>query len=62
VIILMIVLWNAMINRSESEGTNPSSNSARRERALPARKKEVTFADVAGAEEEKEELQESSTF
>jgi cell division protease FtsH len=63
VIILFIVLWNAMINRSGVGGDKSVIKFGKaRTRLASEEKKKVTFADVAGADEEKEELREIVDF
>ena len=62
-IIVMVVLWNAMINRSGVGGDKSVMKFGKaRTRLASEEKKKVTFADVAGAEEEKEELREIVDF
>lgn len=63
VIIFFIVLWNAMMNRSGVGGDKSVIKFGKaRTRLASEEKKKVTFADVAGAEEEKEELREIVDF
>ncbi|SHI07597.1 cell division protease FtsH [Sporobacter termitidis DSM 10068] len=63
VIILFIVLWNAMMNRSGVGGDKSVIKFGKaRTRLASEEKKKVTFADVAGADEEKEELREIVDF
>ncbi len=62
-IIVMVVLWNAMINRSGVGGDKSVMKFGKaRTRLASEEKKKVTFSDVAGADEEKEELQEIVDF
>ncbi len=62
-IIVMVVLWNAMMNRSGVGGDKSVMKFGKaRTRLASEEKKKVTFADVAGAEEEKEELREIVDF
>lgn len=63
VIIFFIVLWNAMMNRSGVGGDKSVMKFGKaRTRLASEEKKKVTFTDVAGAEEEKEELHEIVDF
>ncbi|UOO38784.1 ATP-dependent zinc metalloprotease FtsH [Oscillospiraceae bacterium CM] len=63
IIIFFIVLWNAMMNRSGVGGDKSVIKFGKaRTRLASEEKKKVTFADVAGAEEEKEELREIVDF
>ena len=63
VIILFIILWNAMMNRSGVGGDKSVIKFGKaRTRLASEEKKKVTFADVAGADEEKEELREIVDF
>lgn len=63
VIIFFIILWNAMMNRSGVGGDKSVIKFGKaRTRLASEEKKKVTFADVAGAEEEKEELREIVDF
>ncbi len=62
-IIVMVILWNAMMNRSGVGGDKSVMKFGKaRTRLATEEKKKVTFADVAGAEEEKEELREIVDF
>ena len=62
-IIVMVVLWNAMINRSGVGGDKSVMKFGKaRTRLASEEKKKVTFADVAGADEEKGELSEIVDF
>jgi cell division protease FtsH len=63
IIIVFILLWNAMMNRSGVGGDKSVMKFGKaRTRLASEEKKKVTFNDVAGAEEEKEELQEIVDF
>ena len=56
-------IWNTMINRSGVGGDKGAMRFGKaRTRLAGDEKKKVTFADVAGADEEKEELQEIVDF
>ena len=56
-------IWNAMINRSGVGGDKGAMRFGKaRTRLASDEKKKVTFADVAGADEEKEELEEIVDF
>ena len=59
--VVLLFLWGILASRAAN--TNPMSNfgKAKTVNGLPANKK-VTFADVAGVDEEKEELQEVVDF
>ena len=62
--VILLVLWVILVGRANSNaGGNPMSNfgKARTQNGLPGGKK-VTFADVAGVDEEKGELQEVVDF
>ena len=62
-IVVMIFIWNAMMNRSGVSGDKGAMRFGKaRTRVVDDDKKKVTFADVAGAEEEKEELREIVDF
>jgi cell division protease FtsH len=63
VIILFAVLWYVMMNRAAGGGANGAAKFGKaRTRLGSDEKKKVTFADVAGCEEEKSELQELVDF
>lgn len=63
IIIVFILLWNAMMNRSGVGGDKSVIKFGKaRTRLATEEKKKVTFADVAGADEEKEELREIVDF
>ncbi len=63
IIIVFILLWNAMMNRSGVGGDKTVMKFGKaRTRLASEEKKKVTFADVAGAEEEKDELKEIVDF
>ena len=63
IIVIFILLWNAMMNRSGVGGDKSVIKFGKaRTRLASEEKKKVTFADVAGAEEEKEELKEIVDF
>jgi cell division protease FtsH len=62
-IIILVLLWNAMMNRSGVGGDKSVMKFGKaRTRLASEEKRKVTFADVAGAEEEKEELREIVDF
>jgi cell division protease FtsH len=62
-IIILVVLWNAMMNRSGVGGDKTVMKFGKaRTRLASEEKRKVTFADVAGADEEKEELREIVEF
>jgi len=63
IIAAFFFIWNAMINRSGVGGDKGAMRfSKARTRLASEEKKKVTFADVAGADEEKEELREIVDF
>lgn len=63
IIVVFIFLWNAMMNRSGAGGDKSVMKFGKAKTRLASdEKKKVTFADVAGAEEEKEELSEIVDF
>lgn len=63
VIILFAVLWYVMMSRASGGGNSGAAKfSKARTRMGTDEKKKVTFADVAGCEEEKHELQELVDF
>ena len=63
IIIAFFIVWNTMINRSGVGGDKGAMRFGRaRTRLASDEKKKVTFADVAGADEEKEELREIVDF
>jgi len=63
IIAAFFFIWNAMINRSGVGGDKGAMKFSRaRTRLASDEKKKVTFADVAGADEEKEELREIVDF
>ena len=62
-IVVMIFVWNAMMNRAGVGGDKGAMRFGRaRTRVVDENKKKITFNDVAGAEEEKEELREIVDF
>jgi cell division protease FtsH len=62
-IAVFFFIWNSMINRSGIGGDKGAMRFGKaRTRIAGDEKKKVTFADVAGAEEEKEELSEIVDF
>ncbi|MDR3209564.1 MAG: ATP-dependent zinc metalloprotease FtsH [Oscillospiraceae bacterium] len=62
-IVVFFFVWNAMMNRSGVGGDKSTMRFSRaRTRLASEEKKKVTFADVAGADEEKEELREIVDF
>ena len=63
IIVAFFVIWNTMINRSGVGGDKGAMRFGKaRTRLAGDEKKKVTFADVAGADEEKEELREIVDF
>ena len=63
IIAAFFFIWNAMINRSGVGGDKGAMRFGKaRTRLAGDEKKKVTFADVAGADEEKEELREIVDF
>jgi len=63
IIVVFILLWNSMMNRSGVGGDKSVMKFGKaRTRLASEEKKKVTFADVAGADEEKEELHEIVDF
>jgi len=61
--VAIFFIWNTMINRSGVGGDKGAMRFGKaRTRLAGEEKKKVTFADVAGAEEEKEELREIVDF
>ena len=63
IIIAFFIVWNTMMNRSGVGGDKGAMRFGRaRTRLASEEKKKVTFADVAGADEEKEELREIVDF
>ena len=63
IMIVMAVLWYVMMNRAQGGGAGGVMKfSKARTRLGSEEKKKKTFADVAGADEEKEELQEIVEF
>ncbi|MDR0839049.1 MAG: AAA family ATPase, partial [Oscillospiraceae bacterium] len=63
VIVVFFFVWNAMMNRSGVGGDKTAMRFGKaRTRLAGEEKKKVTFADVAGADEEKEELREIVDF
>ena len=63
IIVVFIFLWNAMMNRSGVGGDKSVMKFGKAKTRLASDdKKKVTFADVAGADEEKEELREIVDF
>ncbi len=61
-IIIVVLLWYFMMNRSGGEGAKAMRFGRARTRVGSDEKKKVTFNDVAGADEEKEELAEIVDF
>ncbi len=59
--VVLLLVWALMMNRSNSNNPLNNFGKARTVLGVPDGKK-VTFADVAGADEEKEELQEVVDF
>jgi len=63
IIVVFVILWMAMMNRSGIGGDKSVMRFGKaRTRLASEEKRRVTFADVAGADEEKEELQEIVDF
>jgi cell division protease FtsH len=63
ILVIFGVIWYSMLNRAGGAGTGGVAKfSKARTRLGSEEKKKVTFADVAGAEEEKAELQEVVSF
>jgi cell division protease FtsH len=63
ILVIFGVIWYSMMNRAGGAGTGGVAKfSKARTRLGSEEKKKVTFADVAGAEEEKAELQEVVSF
>ena len=63
IIVVFVILWMAMINRSGVGGDKSVMKFGKaRTRLASEEKRKVTFADVAGADEEKAELQEIVDF
>ncbi len=62
VIALFIVSWMYMINQTSGGGSRMGGFGRSRARLISSEKKKVLFRDVAGAEEEKEELREIVEF
>ena len=63
IIVAFFIVWNTMVSRSGVGGDKGAMRFGRaRTRIASDEKKRVTFADVAGAEEEKEELREIVDF
>ncbi len=62
VIILFVVLWIFMMNQATGRGGKINSFGKSRAKLHTDDKKKVLFKDVAGADEEKEELQEVVNF
>ena len=62
VIIIFVVLWFFMMNQATGRGGKMNSFGKSRAKLQTDDKKKVFFKDVAGADEEKEELQEVVTF
>ena len=63
IIIAFFIVWNTMMNRSGVGGDKGAMRFGKaRTRLAGDEKKKVTFADVAGADEEKEELREIVDF
>ena len=61
-LVIMAVIWFVMIRSQAGGGGKVMSFGKSRARVQDPSKNKVTFADVAGAEEEKEELQEMVDF
>lgn len=61
-IIVMVLIWYFMFNRASGSGDKTARFGKARTKTAYDEKKKTTFADVAGADEEKEELQEIVEF
>ena len=62
IVIVMVVVWYFMMRAQTGGGNKVMSFGKSRARVQDPGKNKVTFADVAGADEEKEELQEMVDF
>ncbi len=62
ILIVLVVFWIYMANQASGKGGRMNSFSRSRTKGAPTGKDAVKFADVAGAEEEKEELTEIVEF
>lgn len=61
-IVLLAVFWYFMMNKQSGGGANPMQFGRARAKLATDDKRKVTFGDVAGADEEKAELQEIVEF
>ncbi len=62
IIVFFVVFWVFFLQQSQGGGGKVMSFAKSRAKVVPDSSKKVTFADVAGAEEEKEELAEVVDF
>ena len=62
IIVLMCLFWYFMMNKQEGGGRGPMQFGRARAKLAQDDKRKVTFQDVAGADEEKAELQEIVEF
>ena len=62
VAVVLGLLWYFLIARAQGGGMGPDKMGTARTRTLTDKDRKITFADVAGADEEKEELQEIVEF
>ena len=62
IIVIAIVLWMYMMNQASGRGGKPHSFGRSKAKLVTDPKKRVLFKDVAGADEEKEELKEVVEF
>ncbi|HON05590.1 MAG TPA: ATP-dependent zinc metalloprotease FtsH [Candidatus Ratteibacteria bacterium] len=61
-VILIVVFFLFLVNRQASSESNKVFSFSRSKPTIPDSKNKITFADVAGSEEEKEELREIIDF
>lgn len=62
ILVLMVLFWYFMMNKQDGGGRGPMQFGRARAKLAQDDKKKVTFQDVAGADEEKTELQEIVEF
>jgi cell division protease FtsH len=62
ILIFVVIFWSLFVQQSQGGGTRVMSFGKSRARLSTDEKKKVTFDDVAGVQEEKEELQEIVEF
>lgn len=63
IMVIMIIVWYVMMNRASSGGANSAGRFGKARTHLASEdKRRVTFRDVAGADEEKAELEEIVDF